>query len=126
MKIAFIVVLIFNFLLESLAAVSLIGGPAGISAAGSGEQWSMHYGFAALAIASIGLWVWPHRSNVSVVTAALGVLLTFHTGIAISLTLAGDQAGGMIAHVLLATSCLFLFVQRAKICAHAPLELQHD
>ena len=46
MKILFNVVLILSFLFEALASVSLITGPEGISAAGSGNQWSMHYGFA--------------------------------------------------------------------------------
>ena len=55
MKILFTVVLVLNFLTETLAAVSLIGGPEGIAAAGKGGMWSMHYGFAALAIASASL-----------------------------------------------------------------------
>lgn len=126
MKIAFVVVLVFNLLLETLASVSLIAGPGGISAAGSGEMWSMHYGFAALAIASISLWVWPHRGSLAAVTTTLGLLSTFHTGLVISLALAGDQMPGMIAHIILATSCLFLFTQRAKICAVTTLETQHD
>lgn len=117
MKIAFIVVLVFNLALETLASVSLIAGPGGVSAAGSGNMWSMHYGFAALTIASIGLWVWPHRSNIAAVTPVLGILSTFHTGLSVSLFLAGDQNAGMIAHIILATSCIVLFTQRARICA---------
>ena len=48
MKILFNIVLVLNFLTEAMAAVSLIGGPEGISAAGQGGMWSMHYGFAAV------------------------------------------------------------------------------
>jgi hypothetical protein len=116
MKILFNIVLILSFLFEALASVSLIGGPEGVSAPGLGNQWSMHYGFAALAIASMSLWAWPYRTNLPVVTFALGVLFTFHTGLSISLTLAGDQQAGMIIHSVLAVLCLILLTQRSKWC----------
>ena len=61
MKIVFTIFLILNVFTEALAAISLIGGPDGITAAGKGNLWSMHYGFAALAIASASLWIWPYR-----------------------------------------------------------------
>jgi len=76
----------------------------------------MHYGFAALAMASASLWIWPHRSNLRVVTAVLGILLTFHTGLLISLTLAGDQQGGVVIHAVMSVLCLVLFTQRTKWC----------
>ena len=116
MKILFNVVLILSFFFEALASVSLITGPEGFTAAGSGNQWSMHYGFAALAIASMSLWAWPYRTNLPVVTFALGVLFTFHTGLSISLNLAGDQQAGMIIHSVLSVLCLVLVTQRSKWC----------
>ena len=116
MKILFNVVLVLSFLFEGLAAVSLITGPEGVTAAGLGDQWSMHYGFAALAIASMSLWAWPYRTNLPVVTFALGVLFIFHTGLSISLTLAGDQQAGMIGHSVLSVLCLVLLTQRTKWC----------
>ncbi len=116
MKILFNIVLVLSFLTEALASVSLIGGPEGITAAGLGNQWSMHYGFAALAIASMSLWAWPYRTTLPVVTFTLGVLFTFHTGLSISLTLAGDQQAGMVIHSVLAILCLILMVQRSKWC----------
>ena len=116
MKILFTVVLILTFLFEALASVSLITGPEGFTAAGSGNQWSMHYGFAVIAIASIPLWVWPYRTNLPVVTFALGVLFIFHTGLSISLNLAGDQQAGMIIHGVLSILCLVLVTQRSKWC----------
>ena len=112
-------VLIASFLVELLAAVSLILGPEGIQAAGSGEQWMMHYGFAALAMASISLWAWPGRKQLQVVTTVLGILLTFHTGLTLSLALAGDQPAGLIMHSVLAVLCLVLFVRRAAWCVAA-------
>ena len=116
MKIVFNIVLILNLLTEAMAATFLIGGPEGIAAAGKGGMWSMHYGFAALAIASMTIWIWPYRTNLKAVTAILGVLLTFHTGLFISLTLAGDQMPGMIIHAVMATLCIIVFTQRKKWC----------
>jgi hypothetical protein len=117
MKILLPVLLVLNFLVEALAAITLIGGPEGVAAAGQGGQWSMHYGFAALAIASVSLWTWPYRGNLPVITVVLGVLLVFHTGLAVSLTLAGDQAAGRAIHVVLAALCLLLFVRRRRCCS---------
>ena len=116
MKILFNVVLILTFAFEALASVTLITGPEGLTAAGSGNQWAMHYGFAVIAIASIPLWAWPYRTNLPVVTFALGVLFIFHTGLSISLNLAGDQPAGMIIHSVLSILCLVLVTQRSKWC----------
>ena len=116
MKTLFTVVLVLNFLTETLAATTLIGGPEGFVAAGRGGMWSMHYGFAALAIASASLWIWPYRTNRPVVTAVLGVLMTFHTGLLISLSLAGDQQAGVVIHAVMSVLCIVLFTQRSKWC----------
>ena len=118
MKIVYITLLVLNFLTEMMASVSLIGGPEGLSAPGLGGQWSMHYGFAALAIASISLWAWPHRSNPQVITVVLGILLVFHTGLFVSLTTAGDQQAGMVLHAILGVLCLVCFVMRKRL--HQP------
>ena len=115
MKILFNVAIILSALAELFAAGSLIGGPAGISAAGSGEMWSMHYGFAALAIASLSIWIWPHRDNLAAVTVALGVLVVFHVGVCASLAMAGDQAGGMILHGVLAAMFITLFARSKSL-----------
>ena len=119
MRVLFFVLLVLNLLMESMAAVALIGGPGGIPAAGQGAQWSMHYGFAALAVASVSLWVWPRRNELAAVTVVLGLLLTFHAGLTISLAVAGDQVGGMIGHAVLAVISLVLIMQRSKVCALA-------
>ncbi len=116
MKTVFSTFLVLNFLAEGMAAAMLIGGPEGVAAAGSGGMWSMHYGFAALAMASASLWVWRVRTDLAAVTAVLGVLLTFHIGILISLSLAGDQMAGVVIHAVLATLCLLAFTQRSKWC----------
>ena len=117
LKVLFIIMLVLNLLTEVMAATALIGGPEGISAAGKGEMWSMHYGFAVLAIASASLWIWPYRTDIKAVTAVLGVLMTFHAVLFLSLTLAGDQAAGMIIHAFLATLCMLLLTQRSRWCS---------
>ena len=76
----------------------------------------MHYGFAALAIATASFWIWPYRNNVKAVPAILGVLLTFHSGLFLSLAIAGDQMPGMVIHAVLAALCILLFTQRSKWC----------
>ncbi len=118
MKILFIVLLVLNFLMEAMAAVALISTADSTLAATTG-MWSMHYGFAALAIASLSLWVWPHRNNLQAVTVALGVLLTFHTGLAISLFIEGAQMGGAIGHAVLSILSAIAFLQKSKIPGQA-------
>lgn len=117
MQLLFTIVLVLNLLVEGNAAVMLITGPGGLSAAGTGNQWSMHYGFAALAIASASLWLWRWRTDRRAVTPVLGLLLVFHSGLFVSLAVAGDQQAGMIIHAVLAALCLILFTQRARWCA---------
>jgi len=118
MKVFFICVLILNLLLEGLAAASLIGGPQGIFAEvqPDGGMWAMNYGFAALAIASAVLWIWPNRENRQAVGSVLGILLTFHTFLFISLSIPGNQVPGMVAHGVMAVLCLILFTQRSRWC----------
>ena len=119
MKIFFTSVLILNLLLEGLAAASLIGGPQGIfsEAHPEGGMWAMNYGFAALAFASAVFWIWPYRENRQAVTSVLGILLTFHTFMFISLAIPGNQMPGMIAHAVMAVLCLFAFTPRSKWCS---------
>lgn len=117
MKVAFAVFLVLHFLTETMAAVSLIGGPQGVMAAGTGNQWSMHYGFAALALASASLWLWRSRHVLAAVTPVLGVLMIFHCGVLTSLILAGDQQVGVVLHSILAVFAIVLFIQRGRWCA---------
>ena len=109
------VVIVLSALTEIMAAVTLIGGPEGVANAGAGNMWSMHYGFAALAIASLSLWIWPRRKNADANAVALGVLITFHTGLFISLALAGDQAVGMVLHGILAALSMVVFARRGDL-----------
>ncbi len=115
MKHVYSTLLVLSCLTELLAAFSLIGGPDGLAAAGRGGQWSMHYGFAALAIASCSIWAWPQRNELAAVTVVIGVLGVFHTGLAVSLATAGDQQAGLVIHCVLALLSWFALTQRAKI-----------
>jgi len=128
MKMFFTVFLVLNFLVETLAAVSLISADTGLAAAldgvpplvdgniGATGLWSMHYGFAVIAIASAIFWVWPHRSSRSVVTAVLGILTTFHTALLCSLVLEGTQMPGIVLHSVLAPMAIVLFALRGRWC----------
>ena len=115
MRHVYTVLLVLSCLTELLAATALIGGPDGLSAAGRGEMWSMHYGFAALAIASCSIWAWPQRRSLEAVTVVLGVLTIFHTGLAVSLAAAGDQPAGLVTHCVLAVLAWILLFLRARI-----------
>ena len=117
MKAFFISVLVMNLLLEGLAAASLIGGPQGLAnIQPETGMWAMNYGFAALAIASAIFWIWPNRENRQAVGSVLGVLLTFHTFMFISLLVPGTQVPGTIAHGVMAVLCLVLYTQRSRWC----------
>ncbi len=118
MKILFATLLILSLATETLAAATLIGGPGGITSASTmdGGMWSMHYGFAALAIASASLWVWFSRHNLAAVTPVLGILMVFHTGLFLSLSVAGDQQAGMVIHAVLAFISILLFIRRRHWC----------
>ena len=122
MKLFFTIFLILNFLAETLAAVSLISADTGLPAALSGDTgatglWSMHYGFAVIAIASAIAWVWPHRSSRRVVTAVLGILMTFHVALLCSLVLEGTQSAGIVLHSVLALMAIILFAARGRWCS---------
>jgi hypothetical protein len=116
LQLLFVIVLVLNLLVEGFAAFSLILGPGGLSAAGTGNQWSMHYGFAVVAIASASLWIWPWRTDLRAVTAVLGILLVFHSALFVSLATAGDQPVGMVIHGVLAALCLVAFARRSRWC----------
>lgn len=108
-------VLALNLVAEGIAAVSLIGGLApDASAAG---PWALHYGFAVIAIASAGAWLWPHRREHAALTPVLGMLATFHAAVLVSLLRAGDQPAGVPVHAVLALAFLLLFALRGRIAA---------
>jgi hypothetical protein len=118
MRIFFISVLVLNLLLEGTAGSALILGPQGIFSETAPEagMWAMNYGFAALAIASAVFWIWPYRNDMRAVGAVLGILVTFHVLLAVSLAIPGNQLGGMAAHSVMAVLCLILLTQRSRWC----------
>ena len=119
MKIFFTVFLVLNLLFEGMAAVFLIGGPGGIRADVMPEtgMWAMNYGFAAFAIASAIVWMWPYRTDLGAVSVGLGVLMTFHIALSISLHIPGNQMGPAILHTVMAIMAVVLYSQRRKWCA---------
>ena len=121
MKWVFITALVLNLLVEGLAAFSLISlpDPAVAEGALSAVSWSRNYGFAALAIASTIFWIWPHRDNFKVVSVVLGMLMTFHIGVCLSLGMSG-QWGVTILHGVMAVLFVALFLLRTRWCIVSP------
>ncbi len=124
MKVFFISVLVLNFVFESLAGISLIFGPQGAFSEVQPDSgmWAMNYGFAALAIASAIAWIWPNKENTQAVGSVLGILVTFHILLCISLAIAGNQIAGMVIHGIMAVLCSVLFTQRSKWCRTSAAE----
>ena len=119
MKIFFIAVLVLNFLFEGVAGLALVVlSDTGIGAAAhdAAGNWGMNYGFAAWAIASVIFWVWPHRENSAVVGTVLGILITFHLFLTISLGVTGNQMGPTILHGIMFLLSVVAYSQRSKWC----------
>ena len=112
-----VLALVLNLLVEAMAAAALIGGPFGIAASGvpGPQRWSMHYGFAVLAIASAGVWLWPWRRERAALTPVLGILVIFHASVLTSLLVAGDQPEGVVLHATLAVLFAVAFAGRGRI-----------
>jgi len=111
--------LVFNSLLEGLAAIALIGGSLELLSIEQLEtgMWALVYGFAALAIASAIFWVWPHREKHEAVGPVLGILLVFHALIAVAFAIQGNQIPIVIVHAVMAALGIYLYLQRTKWCA---------
>jgi hypothetical protein len=109
------VALVLNFAIEAMAATTLIGGAQGLAAPPGADRWAMHYGFAVIAIASAGAWLWPFRRELAALTPVLGVLAVFHVAVLTSLQIAGDQREGAVLHGALALLFVALFTQRRKL-----------
>lgn len=108
-----------HLLLETLAAITLIGGAMGLFAVGGFEagMWALNYGFAAIAVASAVFWVWPHRSTHAAVELVLGIILTFHVLISVSFAIQGNQEAAVVVHAVMAILAIYLYSQRAKWCS---------
>lgn len=120
MKHLFTTYLVVNLVLESIAAVTLIGAGLGLFTIAGLESgmWSMNYGFAAIAIASALFWVWPHRSNRDVVGPVLGILLAFHALVSVSFAIQGGQVPSIVVHAVMALLGAFLYARRSAWCEH--------
>ena len=117
MKKLFVGFLVLNVLLEGLAAAFLVGGSQGILSVTQqfyGDMWAANYGFAAIAIASAIFWIWPHRENRQVVSAVLGIRLTFHTMVFVSFVIQGDQIPPTVIHGVMAAIAIVLYSKRSK------------
>ena len=110
--------LVLNFLTDGPVGVFLVLSPESFLPAGQveGLLWVRNYGVAALTVASVPLWLWPHRDDYKVVGLATGLLMAFHSALTIALLTAGGQLFGSVLHFILATLFIVLYSQRAKWC----------
>jgi hypothetical protein len=120
MKNLFIAYLVANLVLESIAAVTLIGAGLGLFVIPGFESgmWSMNYGFAAVAIASTLFWVWPYRSKAEAVGPVLGILLAFHALVSVSFAVQGQQMPSIIVHAIMALLGIILYARRSAWCTN--------
>jgi len=118
MKKVFTGMLVLNLLVEAVAATFLIGGAEAMFPGGNiaATGWARNYGFAALAIGSTIFWIWPSRDDLKTVSAVLGILMTFHTGVALSLAIDGTQMGSAYLHTFMAAFTITMYTLRAKWC----------
>lgn len=118
MKHLFTTYLVLNLILESIAAVTLIGAGLGLFAIAGFESgmWSMNYGFAAIAVASAIFWVWPHRSKRDVVAPVLGMLLAFHALVAVSFAVQGSHVPSIVVHGIMGLLGILLYARRSAWC----------
>ena len=117
MKTYFSIILTLNLLFEGMAAAVLIIAPESALAPGDSVIWARNYGFAALAVASASLWLWPHRTNLQAVTVMCGTLMVFHIGLCGSLVIAGGaNLGAAATHGIMGVLFLVAFLQRNKWC----------
>ena len=117
MKTYFSIILVLNLLFEGIAAAVLIVAPESALAAGDSVTWARNYGFAALAVASTSLWLWPYRADLQAVTAVCGALIVFHIGLCGSLLIAGGpNLGAAVTHGAMGILFLVAFLQRNRWC----------
>lgn len=118
MKNLFIAYLVVNLVLESIAAVTLVGAGLGFFVFPGFESglWSMNYGFAAIAIASAVFWVWPYRSKSEAVAPVLGILLAFHALVSVSFAIQGQHVPSIVVHAVMAVLGIILYARRSAWC----------
>ena len=119
MRILFVTYLVLNLVLESIAAISLIGAGLGLFVISGLESgvWSMNYGFAAIAIASAIFWVWPHKSKREVVGPVLGMLLAFYALVSVSFAVQGEHVPSIVVHGFMGLVGIVLYARRSAWCA---------
>ena len=112
-------ILVLHALVESLMGLLMILAPREVSpTAGASEQGIMiTYGFAALTMALVVAWFWPHRRNVAAVAIAMGILATFHTGIMLAATMMviNGAAAIVLLHGTFAAGFWWTWLRRGQL-----------
>lgn len=78
--------LILNLVFEGVIGIFLVIAPGQL---GAGDNpvalvWMRNYGFAAIAMAGLGAFVWQEIDNLAALSVGLGGLSLFHVGLAVS------------------------------------------
>lgn len=120
MKKLLIVMLVVHTLFEGLIGILLVVSPSSVlpNADAASLAFAVNYGFAAITMASVVVWLWPQRHHAPTLATVLGILTTFHLCLAAG-TWMGAAAGGdilpSVIHATLAVIFAVLFTSRAKL-----------
>ncbi len=115
--------LLLNLVFEGWIAVVLISAPFRLADFNAmAQQWSVHYGFAALAMATAVFWALRFGASETGLAALLGILTCFHLGLTVSSALIFVQAEAVqatglfpvITHGLLLAGCIFFYLNADK------------
>jgi len=121
MKKLLIITFVLHVLLEGLVGLLLIAAPYKVAphADPMSLTFVINYGFAALAIASVVFWGWSGRDNYRIMGIVLGVLATFHTGLAAAsgmMLAEGGSPAVLVIHAVMAVLFWLLFARRRQWC----------
>lgn len=120
MKKVLAVVLVVHFLVEGLAGLVMVLQPRLLvpDLDATALPYLVSLGGAAISMALVAAWFWPHRHEAGVATVALGVLATYHTAQSLGGTLVltmGGGAQGVVLHLPLAIAFWALWSRRAGL-----------
>lgn len=124
MKKLLIAVFALHILLEGLVGILLIVAPYKLAphADAASLAFVVNYGFAAVTMACVVLWGWSERDNFRTMGVVLGILATFHTGLAIASSMLLAEGGSpvvLLIHTTMAVLFWLLFVCRRQWCVES-------
>ena len=120
MRYFFLLVLFLHVVMEGGLGLVIAVSPRTLTpdAATAELAFVLNYGFAAIAMATVVAWYWPHRSTPLATTITLGILATFHTAEALAGVQVARFGGGpqiIYSHGAFAIAFWVLWSQRGKL-----------